>query len=645
MIFDELRTRAKAEWKTLKRSDRPRILIGAATCGQAAGASTVLETISTELARHNISASITQVGCIGLCYAEPLVTIAKPNQPAIFYGNVTPKITLRLIEDYILNDNPRPDLALGTIGDGEVKDIPKLFELPMLKSQIRIALRNSGLIDPENINHYIANDGYHGLAKALKMTPEEVIQEVKRSGLRGRGGAGFPAGLKWELCRKSPDETKYLICNADEGDPGAFMDRSLLEGDPHAVLEGMLIGAYAIGASEGYIYIRAEYPLAIKRLKVALAQMAEYGLLGDNILGSNFSFHIKIKQGAGAFVCGEETALIASIEGRRGMPRPRPPFPAQAGLWGKPTNINNVETWGNVSAILQRGAHWYSSYGTEKSKGTKTFALAGQIERTGLIEVPMGITLKEIIYDIGGGIPNGKRFKAAQTGGPSGGCLPASQLKLPVDYESLAEAGSIMGSGGMVVMDEDSCMVDIARYFLSFTRVESCGKCVPCRLGTKQMLAILENICNGKGRLEDIDLLLELGKSVKAGSLCGLGQTAPNPVLTTTRYFREEYEEHIRDRRCPALTCTELISYYILPNKCQGCVICLRECPSEAISGGKRLVHIIDQDKCTKCGICLDVCPAKFSAVAKVSGETVATPSEPVPVTAPKSRDKAASNE
>jgi NADH-quinone oxidoreductase subunit F len=643
-MFNELQARAKVEWEALKHSDSSRIFIGAATCGQAAGASAVLEAINTELARHNISADITQVGCIGLCYAEPLVDIIKPNRPRICYGNITAEIVPQLIKDYILNDNPRPDLALGTIGDSELKGIPKLLELPMLKPQVRIALRNSGLIDPENINHYIANDGYSGLSKALEMTPEEVIQEIKKSGLRGRGGAGFPTGLKWEICRKIPGEAKYLICNADEGDPGAFMDRALLESDPHAVLEGMIIGAYAIGSTEGYIYIRAEYPLAIKRLKVALKQMAEYGLLGDNILGSNFSFHIKIKQGAGAFVCGEETALIASIEGRRGMPRPRPPFPAQAGLWGKPTNINNVETWSNVSAILQGGARWYANYGTEKSRGTKTFALAGQIERTGLIEVPMGITLEKIIYGIGGGIPDGKHFKAAQTGGPSGGCLPASQLKLPVDYESLAEAGSIMGSGGMVVMNKDSCMVDIARYFLSFTQVESCGKCVPCRLGTKQMLSILENICSGNGQPQDIDLLLELSKSIKAGSLCGLGQTAPNPVLTTTQYFREEYEAHIRDRRCPALICTELISYYILPNKCQGCVICLRECPSEAISGGKRLVHIIDQGKCTKCGICLDVCPAQFDAVVKVSGETVETPSKPIPITAQRPKKQATGN-
>jgi NADH:ubiquinone oxidoreductase subunit F (NADH-binding)/NAD-dependent dihydropyrimidine dehydrogenase PreA subunit len=506
---------------------------------------------------------------------------------------------------------------------------------------VRIALRNCGFIDPENINHYIARGGYSGLIKALGMKPEAVIEEVKKSGLRGRGGAGFPTGVKWGLCRKSPGTIKYVICNADEGDPGAFMNRSLLEGDPHAVLEGILIGAYAIGTGEGYIYIRAEYPLAIDRLKLALSQMADYGLVGDNILGSNFSFQLKIKQGAGAFVCGEETALMASIEGKRGMPRSRPPFPAQAGLWGKPTNINNVETWGSVSAILQKGADWYASYGSERSKGTKTFSLVGKIVRTGLIEVPMGIPLQEIIYGIGGGIPGGKRFKAVQTGGPSGGCLPASLLNLPVDYESLTQAGSIMGSGGMVVMDEDTCMVDIARYFLSFTQSESCGKCVPCRLGTKQMLDILQDITSGKGKLEDIDLLLKLGEQVKAGSLCGLGQTAPNPVLTTIRYFRDEYEAHVNEKRCPALVCTELISYYILPDKCQGCLICLRNCPVEAISGGKRMVHVIDQSECIKCGNCLDLCPTRFDAVVKVSGEKVAVPSEPIPVTAPRPDAKA----
>jgi len=636
MTFEEMRSQAIAEWEALEHSDKPHILIGSATCGRAAGAGPVLEAIKSTLAQHNLEAVITQVGCIGLCYTEPLVDIVKPGQPRICYHAVTPEIIPQLIEDYIINDNPRPDLALGTIGDGSIEGIPRLFEIPMLKPQVRIALRNCGIIDPEDIKQYIAHGGYSGLVKALGMTPEEVIEEVKKSGLRGRGGAGFPTGLKWEFCRKSPGTTKYLICNADEGDPGAFMDRSLLESDPHSVLEGFLIGAYAIGATDGYIYVRAEYPLAIERLRIALRQMAEYGLLGDNILGSSFSLHIKIKEGAGAFVCGEETALMASIEGKRGMPRPRPPFPAQSGLWGKPTNINNVETWANVSAILQHSGDWYAGYGTEKSKGTKTFALAGKINRTGLIEVPMGITLHEIVYGIGGGIPDNKEFKAVQTGGPSGGCLPASMLDLPVDYESLAQAGAIMGSGGMVVMDEETCMVDVARYFLSFIQAESCGKCVPCRMGTKQMLDILQNVCNGEGRKEDIDLLLDLCESIKAGSLCALGGTAPNPVLTTLRYFRDEYEAHINEQRCPALACTNLITYYILPDKCQGCGICLRDCPSEAISGGKRLVHIIDQNKCTKCGTCLDVCPDRFSAVIKVSGEELEVPGEPVPVTASK---------
>jgi NADH-quinone oxidoreductase subunit F len=634
--FDEIRNRAASEWQALEKSDRPSIFIGAATCGRAAGASAVLEAIEAALTRHKIKVSLTQVGCLGLCYAEPLVDIVKPGCPRILYGNLTPELASQLIEDYLIKDDPHPELALGTSGDGTIAGIPKLYELPVLAPQVRIALRNCGLIDPENINHYIARGGYGGLVRALKMTPEAVISEIQKSGLRGRGGAGFPTGLKWQFARRAQGAPKYIICNADEGDPGAFMDRSLLEGDPHAVLEGILIGAYATGASEGYIYIRAEYPLAIERLKVALNQMQSYGLIGDSILGSGFSFHLKIKEGAGAFVCGEETAMITSIEGKRGMPRSRPPFPANSGLWGKPTNINNVETWANVSAILKKGAEWYAGYGTEKSKGTKTFALAGKINRTGLIEVPMGITLEEIIYGIGGGIPDGKRFKALQTGGPSGGCLPESLLKLPVDYDSLTQAGSIMGSGGMIVLDEDNCIVDTARYFLSFTQAESCGKCVPCRLGTKQMLDILEGITGGDGKPEDIDLLQRLSNSVKAGSLCALGGTAPNPVLTTLRYFRDEYEEHIAERKCRALVCPALTTYYILPDKCQGCLICLRNCPTEAISGDKRMVHVIDQSKCIKCGVCLEVCPPRFSAVAKVSGEEIATPTEPVPIKASK---------
>ncbi len=559
MSFDEIQNQAIAEWGALQRSEKPRILVGTATCGRAAGAMAVLEAINRELSRLSIDATVTQVGCIGICYAEPLVDITKPNHPRICYGSVTPEIIPQLIEDYIIKDNPRPDLALGTIGEDSIDGIPKLFELPVFKPQVRISLRNCGHIDPTDIKQYIANGGYSGLVKALAMTPEEVIEEVKKSGLRGRGGAGFPTAQKWEFCQRSPGKEKYLICNADEGDPGAFMDRALLESDIHAVLEGMLIGAYAIGATQGYVYCRAEYPLAIERLNIALKQMAECGLLGDNMLDSGFSFHIEIKEGAGAFVCGEETALMASIEGKRGMPQSRPPFPAQAGLWGKPTNINNVETWGNVSAILQRGGEWYSSFGTETSKGTKTFALAGKIAHTGLIEVPMGIPLGDIIYEIGGGIVGNKHYKATLTGGPSGGCLPASLLNLPVDYENLAQAGSIVGSGGMLVADEDTCMVDMARFFLAFCQDESCGKCVPCRVGTRQMLNILERITQGEGQPDDIERLEQLARLVKSTALCGLGQTAPNPVLTTIRYFREEYEEHIKKGYCRAGVCRKLV--------------------------------------------------------------------------------------
>ena len=559
MNFEDAREQAISQWKAMQQSDKLRVLIGMGTCGRAAGAEDVLDALNKKLVQEHIPAEILRVGCIGLCYAEPLIELVKPGMPSVFYGDLTSELISEIVDDYLVAGNPRPDLALGTRGEGTLDGIPRLFDLPVLKPQVRISLRNCGNIDPENINHYIANSGYEGLAKALRMKGQEVIDEIKKSGLRGRGGAGFPTGVKWQFCHDAPGDIKYVICNADEGDPGAFMDRALLEGDPHAVLEGMLIGAYAIGATEGYIYIRAEYPLAIQRLQIALKQMEEYGLLGKNILGCGFDFHIKIKEGAGAFVCGEETALMASIEGRRGMPNPRPPFPAQFGLWGKPTNINNVETWSNVSAILQKGAGWYASYGTEKSKGTKNFSLAGKVVHTGLIEVPMGISLREIVYDIGGGIPEGKRLKAVQTGGPSGGVIPASLIDLPVDYESLAQAGSIMGSGGMVLMDEDTCMVDVTKFFLTFTQAESCGKCIPCRWGTKQMLDILDDISNGRGNPEDIELLLELAESVKDSSLCGLGQTAPNPVITSIRYFRDEYEEHIKRHHCPAAVCKGLV--------------------------------------------------------------------------------------
>ncbi len=640
MNFEEIKKRADAEWSAIESATKPQIIIGNATCSRAAGVTAVIEAVKSELSRQNIDADIINVGCIGVCHAEPLVDIVKPGKPRISYGNVTPQLVPRIIEGYLVNDDPLPDLALGTIGDGAIDGITDFWKLPMLKPQVRIALRNCGIIDPERINHYIAMGGYSGLARALKMSQQEVIDEIKKSGLRGRGGAGFPTGTKWQFCHDAPGDIKYIICNADEGDPGAFMDRALLESDPHTVLEGMLIGAYAIGSSEGYIYCRAEYPLAIKRLKLAIEQMEEYGLIGDNILESGFSLHLKMKEGAGAFVCGEETAMIASIEGKRGMPRSRPPFPATSGLWGKPTNINNVETWGNVSAILQHSGDWYAGYGTEKSKGTKTFALAGKINRTGLIEVPMGIPLRQIIYDIGGGIPGDKKFKAIQTGGPSGGCLPSEMLDLPVEYESLAQAGAIMGSGGMVVMDEETCMVDVAHYFLSFTQAESCGKCLPCREGTKWMLDTLREITRGNGRPEDIELLQRYCQSIKSSSLCALGQTAPNPVLTTLRYFRDEYDAHINEKKCPALSCNSLVSFYILPDKCQGCGICLRECPADAIVGGKRMVHVIDQDKCIKCGTCKEVCPARFDAVAKVSGEKVDVPDKPIPVTASKPESK-----
>jgi NADH-quinone oxidoreductase subunit F len=560
MDYATMRAKADKQFELLKNLPQPVIQIGMGTCGKAAGAEKVLAAVEKSLKRMHLLGRILHVGCIGMCYLEPIMAVRKPGRPFICYGSLTPEKAEEILESYLLNDNPKTRRAICTLGEESMAGIPRFSDLPMIKSQVRIALRNCGLIDPENIDHYIARGGYGGLNKALRMEPDAVIQEIKDSGLRGRGGAGFPTGVKWGFARMAPGKPKYFICNADEGDPGAFMDRSLLEGDPHSVLEGMLIGAYAIGATAGYVYVRAEYPLAIQHLKTAMRQMQEYGLLGSNILESGFHFQIKIKEGAGAFVCGEETAMMASIEGNRGMPRARPPFPAQSGLRGMPTNINNVETLSNISAILARGAKWYAGYGTEKSKGTKNFSLAGNVNRTGLIEVPMGIKLGEIIFDIGGGVPKGKKLKAVQTGGPSGGCIPVSLLNLPVEYESLAEAGSIMGSGGMVVMDEDTCMVDMARYFLRFTQSESCGKCLPCRLGTRQMLDILEDICQGRGKPEDLKLLRNLSDSIRKGSLCGLGQTAPNPVLTTMRYFGAEYDAHIQDQQCPAVVCSDLFA-------------------------------------------------------------------------------------
>jgi len=579
-----------------------------------------------ELSLTQVSVDFT--GCHGFCEQGP-VAIVEPE--GIFYTHLTVGDAREIAESHFRDGKPVERLFYRDPLTGDA--IPYYKDIKFYSKQQRIILRNCGRINPERIEDYVATGGYESLQKVVaEMPPEQVIEEIKRAGLRGRGGAGFPTGTKWEFCRNAPGEQKYMICNADEGDPGAFMDRSTMEGDPHTVLEGMAIAAFAIGATEGYIYIRAEYPLAVKRVRLAIQQAEEKGFLGDNILGSGFSLHVHVKEGAGAFVCGEETALMASIEGKRGMPRSRPPFPATSGLWGKPSNINNVKSLATVPVIIARGADWYASTGTEKSHGTCVFALTGKIANSGLIEVPMGIPLREIIYEIGGGIPGGKKFKAVQTGGPSGGCLPEEYLDRAVDYESLTAAGSMMGSGGMVVMDEETCMVDVARYFLSFTQAESCGKCVPCRVGTKQMLDILRRICDGRGRPEDIDLLQELGEQIKAGSLCQLGQTAPNPVLTTLRYFRDEYEAHIYEKRCPALSCVGLISYYILPDKCQGCGICARICPTEAITGGKRMVHIIDQEKCVKCGTCQESCPEKFSAIVKVSGEKIEVPAEPVPV-------------
>jgi len=601
-LRDEVAARPKA----------PVVSVGAATCGRAAGAAEVLATLEKELASQGVEARVVETGCIGLCEQEVLLDVQRPGEARYTYGRVTPKKVPRIVSEHLAGGEPVAEWVVGTIDD----PAHPYASNPAYAKQERVVLRRCGFIDPDSIEDYILSDGYEALVKCLeKGDPAWVIDEVKRSGLRGRGGAGFPTGLKWGFAAKAPGKKKYIVCNADEGDPGAFMDRSVLEGDPHAVIEGMIIGAFAFGASEGYIYCRAEYPLAVRRLHRSIAEAEKWGLLGDNILGTGFSFHLKVKEGAGAFVCGEETALLASIEGERGMPRPRPPFPAQKGLWGCPTSINNVETFANVAPIILKGADWYASLGTEKSKGTKVFALAGKVNNTGLAEVPMGITLREMVYDVGGGIQGGKGFKAVQIGGPSGGCLPADLLDTPIDYDSLTAAGAIMGSGGMIVVDEDTCMVDLAKYFLAFVQAESCGKCPPCRVGTKRMYEILERITEGKGEEGDIERLLALGERVKNLSLCGLGQTAPNPVLSTIRYFRDEYEAHIKERRCPAGVCAALINFDIVAENCTGCTACVKVCPTGAISGERKEPHKIDQSKCIRCGSCLAAC--KFDAIIR----------------------------
>jgi NADH-quinone oxidoreductase subunit F len=600
----------------LYKPDLPCITVCGGTGCRVYGSEKVWEAFRSELTSRKVTADLAMdvkvTGCHGFCEKGPLVVL-RPQ--GIFYSHVKVEDVPEIVTETILGGRLIDRLLYVDPVSGEKVAHEK--DVPFYKNQYRLILNLNGDLDPLQIDEYISHGGYGSLARVLvKMSPEQVITTIKASGLRGRGGAGFPTGIKWELCRNNVNDkdSGYIICNADEGDPGAYMDRSIMEGNPHRVIEGMAIGAYAMGIHTGYVYIRNEYPLAVKHLRQAISQAHDYNLLGKDVLGTGFEFDLHIKLGSGAFVCGEETALIASIEGRVGEPRPRPPYPAEFGLWGKPTNINNVKSWSSVPIIIEHGAEWYATIGTENSKGTMIFSIVGKINNTGLVEVPMGITLRKLIFDIGGGIPNGKRIKAAQLGGPSGGCLPAEHLDVPIDYASLTELGAIMGSGGLVIADEDTCMVDFARYFMHFTQEESCGKCVPCRIGTKAMLSTLERICAGEGQPGDIDYLLELAETIKNSSLCALGQTAPNPVLTTLRYFRDEYEAHIHEKRCPAKVCKGLITYSILPEKCTGCMVCLRNCTSGAISGEKQKAHSIDPERCSRCGVCINLC--KFEAIS-----------------------------
>ncbi len=594
---------------------RSHVLICGGTGCTSSGSMALHNKLAEELKAKDLDqeVKIVMTGCFGLCALGPIMIVYPEGT---FYSQVKVEDIPEIVEEHLLKGRIVERLVYSDTPADAAEHNVSLSETQFYKKQKRVALRNCGVINPEAIDEYIAMDGYFALAKVVKeMTPEDVIQTILDSGLRGRGGGGFPTGRKWQFARASVSDKKYVVCNADEGDPGAFMDRSVLEGDPHALIEAMAIAAYAIGADEGWVYVRAEYPIAVRRLSIAIEQAREYGLLGKNIFGSDFSFDLHIRLGAGAFVCGEETALLTSVEGNRGEPRPRPPFPAVKGLWGKPTIINNVETYANIAQIILNGPEWFSAMGTEKSKGTKVFALGGKITNTGLVEVPMGTTLREIVEEIGGGVPNGKHFKAAQTGGPSGGCIPASLIDVPIDYDNLLAIGSMMGSGGLIVMDEDTCMVDLAKFFLEFTVDESCGKCAPCRIGTVRMLEILNKICDGNGEMEDLDKLEELANYIKSASLCGLGQTAPNPVLSTLRYFRDEYVAHIVDKKCPAGVCKKLLNYTIDADKCKGCTLCARACPAGAIIGKVKEAHVIDTAKCVKCGACMEKC--KFGAISR----------------------------
>jgi len=607
-----------------RNPDSPRISVCAGAGCLATGAGKVIAAFDAEIEKQGLTGQVhvKGTGCPGFCERGPIVVIdpeetcylgvTARDVPAIVGKTIKEK---HVIDRLVYTDPVTKEKAV------------RESDIPFYKNQERHIIGNNIKIDPKCIDDYLALGGYSALAKALfQMAPEQVVDEVRKSGLRGRGGGGFPTGIKWDAARNAPAETKYVVVNADEGDPGAFMDRAVLEGNPHSILEGLIIGAYAIGAHEGFVYVRQEYPLALENVSVAIEQAKEYGLLGSNILGSGFDFTVTVHRGAGAFVCGEETALLLSLEGKPGEPKSRPPYPATRGLWGKPTNINNVETWANVPLIINKGADWFNQFGTEKSKGTKIFSLVGKIKNTGLVEVPMGVSLRDIVYKIGGGIPGGKKFKAVQTGGPAGGCIPESHLDIAVDFDELTKAGAIMGSGGMIVMDEDTCMVDVARYFVNFLSQESCGKCSPCREGVKQMHRILANITEGKGTEGDIELLEDLAMSTGAASLCALGRSAPNPVLSTLRHFRHEYEAHIHDKKCPAYACKKLVSYYIDPEACTACLLCLKRCSVEAISGGRDKIHVIDQSKCTSCGTCFEVCPAHYGAVRRLSAEPVPGP-------------------